>query len=315
VATPDEFFRHLETRAGSRLAVRRGEWGGDWDLLRASEPVWSWRLRRAIAALKPTSPRSLLLAAAVVTDHNVGLGPRWMDGLPAAVAEAHIAQVAELYRTVVRGGLGDAGLTMVPPPIAAPAAGPWPEAWQRIIGDARDAVHVRAGVTFIYPLVPIDAPTMPAPITVRADQQRVVIHTVIDRVAFERAIGPRYQAVIDITLRAPPASVRLAPRNSAAARSGQWLMGAPNPRVVAPDGVVVAGPGWSIEASGPLILGWTLAPDPRDRTVTHLQALAVVHAVEGTVAGGQHLRGPFAQMYPGEPAIPAFDLELRRVAK
>ncbi|HEY4100695.1 MAG TPA: hypothetical protein VGM20_07440 [Gemmatimonadales bacterium] len=315
ITTPEQYFHDLEARVGSQLAVRRGEWGGDWDLLRASEPVWSWRLRKAIAALTPASSRELLLAAATVTDHNIGLGPRWMDGVPEQVAEAHVAQVAELYRTVVRGALGERGLTMVPPAIAAPPAGPWPDAWRQIVGDQRDAARVRAGVSFIYPLVPPDAPAMPTPVTVRADAQRLVIHTAIDRVALEQAIGPRYQAVIDITLRAPPASVRLAPRNSPAARAGHWLTGMPDPRVVAPDGVVVNGPQWSIEASGPLIIGWTLAADAHDPSITHLQALAVVHAVEGTVAGGQHVRGRFDQMYPGEPPTPVFDLELHRLPK
>ncbi|MGH7593511.1 MAG: hypothetical protein ACRELE_06635 [Gemmatimonadales bacterium] len=312
VATPEVFFQHLESRQGRRLAVRHGEWGGDWDLLRASEPVWSWRLRRAIHGISASTSRDLRIAAVVATDHNMGLGPRWLDGLPSATAREHIAGVVAGYRRVVAGVLGGAGLTAVPAPLPAPAPRPWPSAWRSLVGDRNQVARIRAGPAFIYPFVSDSAPMAAIPVMVSADPHRVLIHTAIDRVGLERRLGARYQAVIEVTLRAPIGALRMAPEHSASGRAGRWLMGAPAERVVAPEGVRITGPGWAISARGPLLIGWTLRADPDNPALTRLQALAVVHAVEGTVDGARKLRLPFAQMYPGEPAVPVFDLELVR---
>ena len=312
VATPEVYFQHVEARFARQLVVRHGEWGGDWDLLRASEPVWSWRLRQAIHAISTGSSRALRIAAVTATDHNMGLGPRWLDGLPAATARQHIAGVLDVYRRVVAGGLGRAGLTAVPPAIPAPAAGAWPATWRAIVGDRNQAVRLRAGPAFIYPFVSDSAPVVPLAIAVSADARRLVIHTAIDRVRLEQQLGARYQAVIEVTLHAPLGAIRMAPEHSTSGRAGRWLMGTAAERVVAPEGVRIVGPGWTINAHGPLLIGWTLRADPHDRSLTRLQALAVVHAVEGTVDGGRTMRLPFAEMYPGEPAAPVFDLELVR---
>ncbi|MGH7583276.1 MAG: hypothetical protein ACREL5_08645 [Gemmatimonadales bacterium] len=308
-ALPDEFFRHLEARRRDQLAVRRGEWGGEWDLLRMSEPVWSWRLRRAIAAIKPTTPADLKLAAVAVTDHNVGLGPRWIDGLPANAAEQHIADVAQLYRRVVSGLLGRAALTSVPAPLPQPRSTRWPAAWARIVGTPPGVARVRAGPAFLYPFVADTAAVANVPVGVAADDSRLLVRTVIDRALLERSLGPRYQAVIEITLRAPMSSVKLAPLDSPDAIAGRWLLGSPWQKVIAPSGVRVAGPGWAFTAHSPLLIAWTLTRDPTDPSLTRLQALAVVNAVRGVVAGGA-LQLPIPQMYPGEPVAPTFELEL-----
>jgi hypothetical protein len=312
VATPDVYFQHVEARFARQLEVRHGEWGGDWDLLRASEPVWSWRLRQAIHTISAGTSRELRLAAVTATDHNMGLGPRWLDGLPAATAREHIAGVLDVYRRVVAGGLGRGGLTAVPPPVPAPGPGGWPGEWRAIVGDRNQVARIRAGPAFIYPFVSDSAPVVPPAVAVSADARRLVIHAAIDRVRLEQRLGARYQAVIEVTLHAPIGTIRMAPEHSASGRAGQWLMGTAAERVVAPEGVRVSGPGWTFIARGPLLIGWTLRADPQDRTLTRLQALAVVHAVEGTVDGGRTMRLPFAEMYPGEPAAPVFDLELVR---
>ena len=312
VATPDRYFRHLEQRRGHTLRVLHGEWGGDWDLLRASEPVWSWRLRRSIDALTAASPRALQVAAVMATDHNVGMGPRWQDGSPVGVARQHMSDVASLYRAVVSGALGNAGLTSVPAAIAAPRGAEWPAVWRQIVGERTDAARVRAGPGFIYPFVNDDAPAAATPVSITADAQRLVIHATIDRLALERQLGARYQAVIEVTLHAPISALTIAPDSSVSGRAGRWLLGSAPQRIVAPEGIRITGPGWTIHAHGPLLIGWTLRPDPGNPALTRLQALAVVHAVEGTVTGGQKLRLPFGEMYPGEPATPIFDLELVR---
>ena len=312
VATPDAYFKHLEQRRGTSLRVLHGEWGGDWDLLRASEPVWSWRLRQAIHALTPASRRDLRMDATMATDHNVGLGPRWQDGSTVEIASQHMSEVAELYRTVVGGILGRAALSALPAALSRPRTDAWPAPWRQIAGERKDAVRVRAGPSFIYPFVADAAPIANVPLAIAADDRRLLIRTSIDRVALERQLGPRYQAVIEVTLRAPIGALTISPDSSASGRAGKWLLGRPMQRIVAPEGVQITGPGWTIHAFGPLLIGWTLSADPTNPAQTRLQALAVVHAVEGSVANGQKLRLPFAEMYPGEPAVPVFDLELRR---
>ena len=120
LATPEKYFQHLERRFGKTLPVRRGEWGGDWDLLRATEPVWSWRLRTAMAKVTAATPDAAKIALVAAMDHNVGLGPRWMDGLSREIAMRHVREVAALYRSAVTGVLGEKGAASVPAPLARP---------------------------------------------------------------------------------------------------------------------------------------------------------------------------------------------------
>jgi hypothetical protein len=182
-----------------------------------------------------------------------------------------------------------------------------------VVGAKADAGRVRAGPAFLFPFVQPDAGIVPAPLQVSADAMHLLVHATIDRVALERRLGARYQAVIEVALHAPIAALRMAPANSVDGRAGRWLLGAPPEHVVAPEGVEIDGPGWRLHAHGPLLIGWSLAPDARDPRITWLQTLAVVHAVEGTVSGGEHLRLPFAAAYPGEPPVPSFDLQLDRL--
>ena len=183
--------------------------------------------------------------------------------------------------------------------------------WQRITGGSSGLAQIRAGGAFLYPFVGEDAQVIPTPMRIGADADHLVVHATIDRVALERALGPRYQAVIEIRLRARADQLHMAPRDSPDGRAGIWLLGHPPTHIVSPAGVHIGGPGWQLDASGPLLIGWALRGDPHDPATTWLQALAVLHAVEGTVEEGRKLRMPFAEMYPGEPAAPSFDLELR----
>ncbi|MES1259621.1 MAG: hypothetical protein ABUL71_03430, partial [Gemmatimonadota bacterium] len=220
VALPETYFRHLEARFGKSLPTRRGEWGGDWDLLRQSEPVWSWRLRQAIHALTPASSRELRMAAVMVTDHNVGMGPRWQDGSPVPLAMQHMSEVASLYRQVVGGALGAAALTQLPAPLVAPPAREWPTAWRQLLGERNGAARVRAGDGFIYPFVSDGPTTISTPAAIAADDRRALIHVVIDRIALERQLGARYQAVIEVTIHSPIAALTIAPDSSASAIAG-----------------------------------------------------------------------------------------------
>lgn len=311
LANPESYFRELEARHGGRLPVRRGEWGGDWDIIRASEPVWTWRLRQVLLALPFDAPHADRVRLVGALDHNVGLGPRWVDGMPEQRALQHVGDVAALYRRVVYATLGDAGLTALPPALHRPATKAPATEWPNLVGDLSRAVRVRAGPGFLYELVTKSAPTAPVPVHVEADDCRLLARTRLDRIALERSAGREYRAVIEVRLRARSQSLTMAPEGSASARAGVWLRGEVPRKVVAPEGVRIAGPSVDVTARGPLLLAWALAADADDPDVTWLQALALSHSVEGTIQGGR-MRKPFARLYPGEPTTVDFELALDR---
>ncbi|PKQ02993.1 MAG: hypothetical protein CVT72_15950, partial [Alphaproteobacteria bacterium HGW-Alphaproteobacteria-11] len=309
LSTPEAYFRRLEAREGSRLPVLRGEWGGNWDVARASEPVWTWRLREAVRALSPGAPHAARLALATVLDHNVGLGPRWVDGLAERDALRHVRDVVELYRTAVAGTLGPAGLTALPPSLPRPQPQPWPASWRALVGEPDQAIHVRAGIGTFQPFVDDSVSVAPIPVEVLADEQRLLARTSLDRALLERVAGPRHKVVIEVGLDVPVDSLRLAMVGSPSTRSGRWLLGSAPEWVVAPEGVLVTGPGFVLRARGPLLYSWRLVRDRANPAMTRLQALAISHAVDGVVSGGP-LRWPFATLYPGEPEVVQFELEL-----
>jgi hypothetical protein len=310
LAMPDSFFAHVAARFGTTLPMHDGEWGGDWDLLRASEPVWSWRLRQAMHALTPTTPASARLLLTEAMDHNVGLGPRWMAGVPAATAMEHVREVARLYHDATLAMLGPGGLLAIPDPLPMPRQAAWPDEWRAVVGDQATVARVRAGGPgFLHPLIDPAAPVTSIPVAVTADHDRLLLRVRLDRTALERTFGDRFSAVIELRLNAPISQVALVPAGSASALAGRWLFGGPPGNIIAPDSVRVAGPGFDLTAHAPLVLGWNLFADPREPGVTWLQALAFIHAVQGTVDTGP-FRQPFRVLYPGEPSVVEFELEL-----
>ena len=314
LATPEKYFQHLERRFGSTLPVRQGEWGGDWDLLRATEPVWSWRLREAMRKVTTATSPATKLALAAAMDHNVGLGTRWVDGLSRDLAMRHVREVAALYRSGVIGVLGETGAVAVPAPLPKPAPGSWPANWQAVSGEARSAARLRVGGPgFLHPMIDAAAAVVALPIEVGADADRMLVRVRIDRVQLEARQGPRrFGAVIEIRLNLRPDQVKLAPENSPAAIAGRWLLGSAPETVIAPDGVRVSGPGLSLRARGPLIIGWSLARDRVNPGVTWLQGLAFIDALEGITDVGA-FRRPFAELYPGEPSTVDYEIEVVRL--
>lgn len=286
----------------------RGEWAMDWDVIRASEPLWTWRLREAMRAVDATTPRPARLALVEAMDHNVGIGPRWRPDLSMAAAVRHVEDVAMLYRRAVRAMLGPSGVRARPPPLAAPMEGPWPESWRRYLGQPEDAVRMRAGNAPMQPMVDAADRTWRAPLIVRADSRRLVARATLDRVAGERVMGQRYRIVLEVGIRRPVASLSLELVGSDDAARHGWLSGRRPSAVVSPAGVIVrGGDGLALRAHGPLVLVWGLQADPEDPALTWLQALAVNNATHAEVRH-QPVLLPFQQLYPGEPVV--FDVEV-----
>jgi Glycosyl hydrolases family 38 N-terminal domain len=305
LATPQTYFSHLAERFGDALPVRRGEWGGDWDILRATEPVWSWRVRRALAAVDSDTPERVLLPLVTLMDHNIGLGPRWGPYLDAHDAAQHVHDVATLYQQGVTGVLGPAGAAAVPDLPAVPGGDAWPAPWRAIAGARPGAARVRVGPGFPHRNVSDSLLVAPEPVSFGADDGRLVLRTRLVRSAMAHRYGPVFRAVVELRLDASRSALALAPLDSPDARAGRWLLGAPPTTVIAPGGVRVTGPGWAVDASGPLALAWSLAGDARDSSITWLQVVAFEEADEGPARGG-FIRAPFAALYPGEPDTLSF---------
>ena len=99
LAAPDRFFKHIEATYGPQLPVRRGGFGGQWELIRTTHPTAIARARAREAVLagpqgKPTSDdiRQLL----VFWEHTYGLGTPWPGHLTREQAIAHNVQEWEL---------------------------------------------------------------------------------------------------------------------------------------------------------------------------------------------------------------------------
>ena len=200
------------------------------------------------------------------------------------------------------------------PLLAKPAAARWPAEWRAISGDASTAARIRVGGPgFLHPMIDDAAAVVATPMAVTADATRMLVHVRLDRAPLEALEGPRrFGAVIEIRLNVRPDQVKLAPEDSPAAIAGRWLLGTPPATVIAPGGVRVTGPGLSLRAYGPLILGWSLARDASNPAVTWLQGLAFIDALEGVTDAGKWRR-PFAEMYPGEPAAVDYEIEVVRL--
>ncbi|HUK61784.1 MAG TPA: hypothetical protein VLV15_00585, partial [Dongiaceae bacterium] len=174
-------------------------------------------------------------------------------------------------------------------------------------------VRIRAGPGFLHPIIGDDAPVIPVPASVTADEKRLLVHVRLDRAQMEARAGPhRFNTVIEIRLRG--SQFRIAPDDSPAAQAGRWLLGKAPATVISPEAVRVIGPGGEYRVHAPLILAWSLVPGAGrgEQGTTWLQALAFVDVNEGQTASGM-LQRPFATMYPGEPSVVDFDLEFERV--
>ena len=87
LGTPGDFLRHIEARYGKDLPVRRGGFGGQWEVVRTGTPTAMARARAEEERIMVRSGRTDLPgpdAAAigrllVYWEHSFGMGPPWPD--------------------------------------------------------------------------------------------------------------------------------------------------------------------------------------------------------------------------------------------
>jgi hypothetical protein len=297
LAPPEVYFQHVEERYGASLPVLHGEWGGDWDLIRAGSPVWTWRLREAARALPPDATVEAKAALATAMEHNVHLGVV-RDGFSEADHRDHARQCAELFARAVRSVLGEEGVRALPPLLPLPPGAP-AESGLPLAADAKVA-RVRAGLAAAGALIAADAPELAAPIEAGAERGRLVIRIRLDRRTLPRSADGDARAVIEIPLAGAGAAI--APEGSAAALEGLWLGGRPPRFVVAPRGARLTLGGHRYRVSSPTVATWALVEEPATPRTVWLQGLLVWQSTRCRLKGGRVKVLPYEALFPGEPA-------------
>lgn len=292
----EAYFRHIEARYGSTLPVRRGEWGGVWDVVRASTPVWTWRLREAARALLRSPKRDPVAAEALATalDHNLQMG-RPRDGFTEEEYARHAEDNEAIFRAAV-APLGANASLLVPPPPEVPAGSPG-RGWEGMLAAGLPSARLRLTHAAFPPFALDDGTPYPGSLTVGAAGD-----TLVARVRLDRTELPDGSVVIEFPLAAPPGRLRLAPSNSPDALAGKWLLGRPPAVIIAPDGARLTGLAHPLRIQSDLVFAWALVPDPVRPEVTWLQGLVVRQAIRCRLADGTVRDLPFAMLHPGEPA-------------
>ena len=301
IAQPEVYFRNIEERYGRELPVRRGEWGGEWDQIRATAPVWTWRLREAARNLAADAPRDARAALATTLDHNLAIGPG-RDGMTERECRTGIQEAADIYRRAVRLASGPQALTTEPPDPAL-AASLLSAVWTPVIPSGF-AVRLRSGPPWIAPFVGAEAPVLAVAITTGERSGHLAVRTVIDRRTLAEG-----NLVIEVPLRGPPGNFRLAPARSPDAIAGRWLTGEPA-FVVAPDSLRVIGSSFSLHVTSATVFAWTLLRDEHDADVTWLQGLVSIQSRGCILEGRRRTPLTFEVLHPGEPARLVVQLDI-----
>ena len=310
VSSPLDYFRHIEARYGAELPVNRGEWGGQWDNIRATCPVWTWRLREAMKMVKPDTPVDVKEALATAMDHGLTLGPGWPEMFTEQQTVAHAREQAQVFARAVElvgraAGKESGRVPLVDslPKLRLPPFEGAPDAsWRQVLVDSA-WIRVRVGPGQIAPFIPDGASSLDVPLSVETHGSHMVARVRIDRRKIPGSDTGNTYVTLELPLWARADRVRIAPEDSPSALAGKWLRGAPPAVVVAPEGLRVIGLLRPLRVASPLAFSYTLAPDPIRADLTWLQVLLVWQNMKCTLKGGVAKVLPFKDLYPGEPEV------------
>ncbi len=301
--TPADAFAAWDPAA---LPVREGEWGGEWEEVRAGCPHTTARLRRAADAMRGDAPLPRRLALAVAMDHTGSLGGPWPGTFTEVQARAHAAEWARMLREAI----GDS-----PDPREADrregGAKPDLGALAAVLDAAAlSAGLVRAPRSLGAAYFPAGRPRADAAAGVEARAGEATLWARLDRASIPGDEVGNVDVGWDVPLRAARAQVRAWPRGSASGEKGAWLKGAPPSTFVAPEGLVVETPQGRVLFASEHAFAYRVA-DLAGRA--HVQALLVRQSRLCVLKGGAKAVLPFDALYPGEPARLAAELTIRAV--
>lgn len=300
VASPLAYFRHIESRYGAELPVYRGEWGGQWDEIRAMCPVWTWRLREAMKRIRPDAPSGVREAAATAMDHGLTLGPGWGGKFTEAETLEHAREQARIFARAVELA-GAPSIDARPVAASLPVRSAPDPRWKDVLDPTR--IRVRAGPTQLGPFLGADVPSWGDPPVVECRGRSLVAKVRIDRGRIPGTDKGNVYVTLELPLQAGRPMLRIAPLDSPSALAGRWLRGEPWDRVVAPEGLRVTGAAHPLRVSSPLAFTYTLAADPKTPGLTWLQVLLIKQSDLCELKDGTKKVLPFADLYPGEPAV------------
>jgi hypothetical protein len=310
LSSPLAYFRHIEAGYGAELPVYKGEWGGQWDEIRAMCPVWTWRLREAMKRIRPDAPVDVREAAATAMDHGLTLGPGWPGKFTEAETIEHARGQAQIFTRAVEmagraAGEGTGGVPGVHSrpefPKTRDARAPDP-GWRDVLADPA-GIRVRVGPGQLAPFLPADAPPLDVPLTVETHGPRLSARLRVDRTRLPGADSRITYVVMELPLRAGKDRLRVAPEGSPSALAGRWLRGAPPDVLVAPEGLRVMGLARPLRVSSPLAFSYTLVRDAADAGLTWFQVLLVRQCDLCELKDGTKKVLPFRDLYPGEPDV------------
>lgn len=317
LSSPAAYFRHIEARYGAELPVYRGEWGGQWDCIRAACPAWTWRLREAMRLTPLDAPVEVKEALATAMDHGLTLGPGWPGMFTEEQTIGHAREQAGVFARAVEAAShaalqGAAPVSLVdalPPPLRVPEGSAIDAVWREVLADSAE-VRVRVGPGEIAPFISNTAPAWDVPLKVGIRGSHLAACARIDRGGIPGAETALTFVVMELPFRAPAGRVRIAPADSPSAIGGVWLRGEPPRFVVAPEGLRVSGLSRPLRVTSPLAFSYALVADPLRANVTWLQVLLVRQEMRCELKGNITRILPFGDLYPGEPEALDMGLEV-----
>jgi hypothetical protein len=293
---PEAYFRHVEETYGQDLPVRRGEWGGQWDAIRAANPAWTWRLREAMKKLPAGAPLAAKLDLATAIEHSQGLGGGWPGMYTKEQTLASNAQTAALFERAA----GGAGLVepreALPPSREMPRCEGDPVKVKAVLADVKS--RMRAGRTWLGPFVANEAPEQEGEALYCMDLSTYALRLRLDRGALPNGDT---SVVAEIPLRGKRSELSIAPADSPDACAGRWLTGKAPGFVVAPGGLRVSGLAHPVMVRSDLVFTWCLVADREDEKKTWLQGLLVRQSRQAELKDRSVHVFAFEELYPGEP--------------
>lgn len=117
IATPSEFFEHIERNYGGRLPVYRGGFGGQWEsFVKPAVPTAMGRARLAERKAQASGDLDLVRKLLAFYEHSFGLGPPWANMMAREEALAHNQEQWELINSFPKAQGKERETSWSPPP-------------------------------------------------------------------------------------------------------------------------------------------------------------------------------------------------------
>lgn len=294
-----------------KLPTLEGEWGGEWEMVRATCPVWTARLRHAANSVPPDAPLERRLAIATAMDHSGSMGPGW----PNYFTEDQTKQGNAEWAAIFREGIVDYDTDVMAAVSArntARIAKPNAQSPQKLTSFSEwidtskfKPQIVRNGPSASGAFFDRNAQAVECPAGIEVKGPRISLWARLDRSTIPGDDKENVTVGWDVPLRGPASEIRAWPAGSKAGMAGRWLRGKQPLTQIAPDGLLIETAAGRLSITSALVFTFRILDVDSQ---AHLQALLVYQSRLCALKGGQKKVLPFSDLYPGEPAL--LDAEL-----